>query len=129
MPRMHPQARVIFVDARAAARLWAADRRDFLVCATAVAATATLGVTLGVAAAVALSLVAFLALTTQPRVEELGRLSGTVVYRHLGLVGVAPLILADVGPPRPPRRPTAAPYFLSSNFVVVSTMSALSAAE
>lgn len=80
------------IDVRSATLLWAADRRDFFVYLAALIATLVLGVSLGVAAAAALSLVVFMAITTQPRVEELGRVTGTVVYRHLGMVGVQPVI-------------------------------------
>jgi MFS superfamily sulfate permease-like transporter len=52
-------------------------------------ATLFLGVLWGVVAAMAFSLLIFIAITTQPRVEELGRLAGTVIYRHIGLVGVS----------------------------------------
>jgi hypothetical protein len=51
-------------------------------------ATLVLGVTPGVVASMVLSLVVFVALTTQPRVEELGRVTGSVIYRHIGGVGV-----------------------------------------
>lgn len=80
------------IDVRSATKLWAADRRDFFVFLAALIATLVLGVSLGVAAAAALSLVVFMAVTTQPRVEELGRVTGTVVYRHLGMVGVQPVV-------------------------------------
>lgn len=98
------------IDVRGAVALWSADRVDFAVFIAASITTMTLGVTLGFAVAMGLSLVCFLALTTRPRVEELGRLKDTVVYRHLGLVGVmpaprsvkilrflAPLFFANVG--------------------------------
>jgi SulP family sulfate permease len=76
------------VDISGARKLWAVDRRDFGVMLAALVATLFLGVLQGVVAAMLLSLVIFVATTTQPRVEELGRLSGTVIYRHLGMVGV-----------------------------------------
>ena len=79
------------IDIGAAIRLWSADRRDFWVFCVALAATLMLGVSTGVAVAALISLIVFLAVTTQPRVEELGRVAGTVVYRHLGLVGVHPV--------------------------------------
>ena len=79
------------IDVKGAARLWTADRRDFSVFCAALIATLMLGVSTGVASAAVISLVVFLAVTTQPRVEELGRVAGTVVYRHLGLVGVHPV--------------------------------------
>jgi SulP family sulfate permease len=79
------------VDVGGAARLWRVARADFFVMAGAAAATLLLGVTLGMAASTALSLAVFVALTSQPRVEELGRLSGTVVYKHLGMPGVVPV--------------------------------------
>ena len=98
------------IDIRGAISLWYADRVDFAVFIAASITTMTLGVTLGFGVAMGLSLVCFLALTTRPRVEELGRLKDTVVYRHLGLVGVipsprnvkilrflAPLFFANVG--------------------------------
>lgn len=77
------------VDVSGARRLWAVDKRDFLTMLAAFAATLCLGVLLGVIVAMAFSLVLFIALTTQPTVEELGRLTGTVIYRHIGMVGVA----------------------------------------
>ena len=77
------------VDVSGARRLWAVDKRDFLTMMAAFVATLCLGVLLGVIVAMAFSLVLFIALTTQPTVEELGRVSGTVIYRHIGLVGVS----------------------------------------
>lgn len=76
------------VDVSGARQLWRVDKRDFCTMLAAFAATLCLGVLLGVLAAMAFSLVLFLALTTQPVVQELGRLSGTVIYRHVGMVGV-----------------------------------------
>jgi SulP family sulfate permease len=71
------------VDLAGLRRLFAADRRDFAVCLAALAATLLLGVLPGVLAAMTFSLVLFLAETTQPRVEELGRREGTVQYEPL----------------------------------------------
>ncbi len=69
-------------------RLWGADRADFYVMCAATVATLCLGVAWGVAAATGLSLVVFVAFTTQPRVEEVGRLEHSVVYKHIGMMGV-----------------------------------------
>ena len=76
------------IDIVGVAALWRLDKRDFLSFAAAFAATLALGVLWGVIAAMSFSLLLFVAFTTQPHIEELGRLEGTVVYRHLGLVGV-----------------------------------------
>jgi len=69
-------------------RLWKSDRRDFFVMGGACLATLFVGVTWGVITSMGLSLAVFLALTTQPRVEEVGRLSGTVIYKNVGMEGV-----------------------------------------
>jgi len=68
--------------------LWKVDKRDALTMATSFLATCFLGVMYGVTASLLFSVVLFVGITTQPVVEELGRVSGTVVYRHLGLPGV-----------------------------------------
>ena len=75
---------VNLVDVAGLRRLLAADRRDFAICLSALACTLFLGVLPGVLAAMLLSLVLFLASTTQPRVEELGRREGTVLYEPVG---------------------------------------------
>jgi SulP family sulfate permease len=79
------------VDVAGAARLWRVARADFFVMCGAASATLFLGVTLGMGVSTCLSLAVFVALASQPRVEELGRLSGTVVYKHLGMPGVVPV--------------------------------------
>jgi hypothetical protein len=76
------------VDVSGARQLWHVDKRDFVTMLAAFCATLVLGVLVGVIASMGFSLVLFLAFTTQPKVEELGRLEGTVIYRHVGMLGV-----------------------------------------
>jgi SulP family sulfate permease len=70
-------------------RLWRVDKRDWLSMLAAFTATLFLGVLPGIVTAMAFSLLLFIAFTTQPQVQELGRLAGTVIYRELGQVGVS----------------------------------------
>ena len=76
------------IDSKAALALWRSDKKDALIMGASCLATLFMGVMPGVIASIALSLVVFLGLTTQPKVEELGRLEGTVIYKHLGMLGV-----------------------------------------
>jgi SulP family sulfate permease len=76
------------LDVAGARALWRVDKRDFLTMLAAFLATLFLGVLQGVVSAMVFSLVIFIAFTTQPKVEELGRVTGTVIYRHVGMVGV-----------------------------------------
>lgn len=70
-------------------RLWRVDKRDWLSMLAAFLATCFLGVLPGMITAMAFSLLLFIAFTTQPQVQELGRLSGTVIYREIGQMGVS----------------------------------------
>jgi ABC-type transporter Mla MlaB component len=69
-------------------RLWRVDKRDLLSLSAAFLATLFLGVLPGIVSSMMFSLVVFIAFTTQPQVQELGRVPGTVIYRELGVVGV-----------------------------------------
>jgi MFS superfamily sulfate permease-like transporter len=71
------------VDWRGLKRLWHVDKRDFLTMLAAFLATLFLGVLYGVIAALTFSTIIFIGMTTQPVVEELGRVGGTVIYRHV----------------------------------------------
>jgi MFS superfamily sulfate permease-like transporter len=71
------------IDTETATRLWSVDRRDLLTMAAAFIATLFSGVLNGVAISLGFSLLVFLEQTTQPIIEELGRLSGTVIYRFV----------------------------------------------
>ena len=79
---------VKLIDARGAARLWRADRRDWLAMAAAFTLTLFVGVLPGIVLSMTFSLLLFIAVTTQPQVRELGRLTGSVIYRELGEPGV-----------------------------------------
>lgn len=70
-------------------RLWKVDKRDLLNMAAAFVSTLFLGVLPGIVLSMLFSLVLFIYHVTQPQVQELGRLTGTVIYRELGLVGVS----------------------------------------
>jgi sulfate permease, SulP family len=76
------------IDISGAKQLWQTDKRDFATMLAAFCSTLLLGVLLGVVVAIAFAVVLFIAFTTQPKVEELGRLEGTVIYRHIGMMGV-----------------------------------------
>lgn len=77
---------VNLIDVSGFRRLWKVDRRDGATMVVAFLATLLLGVLYGVIVALAVSIVIFLALTTQPVVEELGRVTGTVIYRYAVLI-------------------------------------------
>lgn len=79
------------IDVKSVARLWKEDRRDLFIMALAFFLTLFLGVQFGVLAAMGASLLLFIYVSTHARVAELGRVPGTVVYRHVGLVGVVPV--------------------------------------
>lgn len=72
---------VKLIDVAGVRRLWRIDKRDFIVMVAAFLATLFLGVLYGVVAAMGFSLVIFIGMATQPNVEELGRETGTVIYR------------------------------------------------
>ena len=76
------------IDVREAARLWRVDRRDFVILVASFLATVFLGVLYGVVIAIGFSLVIFVGAATRPRVEELGRVRGSVHYRGIGQPGV-----------------------------------------
>ncbi|RYG55070.1 hypothetical protein EON66_06170 [archaeon] len=74
---------VKLIDVGGVRRLWRIDKRDFIVMVAAFLATLFLGVLYGVVAAMGFSLVIFIGMATQPNVEELGRETGTVIYRYV----------------------------------------------
>lgn len=76
------------VDYKGAIRLWRIDKKDMCIMLASFLATLFLGVSLGVVVSMALSLVVFIALTTQPRLEELGRLVHQAAYEPIGQHGV-----------------------------------------
>ena len=71
------------VDLRQALKLWHCSVADFGVWLTAFIATLFLGVILGIAVALGLSMALFVYFATRPRISELGRLVGTVTYQPL----------------------------------------------
>ena len=72
------------VDVSAWPRLWKVSRRDFFVMASSFGATLALGVLSGLGAAIVVSLGIFILNSSQPRIVELGRATGSVDYRALG---------------------------------------------
>jgi SulP family sulfate permease len=72
------------VDVSAWPMLWKVSRRDFFVMASSFGATLVLGVLSGLGAAIAVSLAIFILNSSQPRIVELGRATGSVDYRALG---------------------------------------------
>eukprot|EP01138_Halocafeteria_seosinensis_P015134 gb/GECG01015447.1/.p1 GENE.gb/GECG01015447.1/~~gb/GECG01015447.1/.p1 ORF type:complete len:1499 (+),score=224.51 gb/GECG01015447.1/:1-4497(+) len=79
------------IDIHSAKRLWREDKRDFFIMMLSLLLTLFLGVQFGVLAAMGASLVFFIYVSAHARIAELGRVPGTVVYRHVGLVGVVPV--------------------------------------
>jgi SulP family sulfate permease len=76
------------IDFNQGVTLWRADPRESLILLVAFLATLFAGVLQGVLFAAGVSLLMFLAQTTRPAVEELGRLVGSVLYQPLGQLGV-----------------------------------------
>jgi MFS superfamily sulfate permease-like transporter len=72
------------VDVSAWPRLWRVSKHDFFVMASSFGATLVLGVLSGLGAAIAVSLGIFILNSSQPRIVELGRATGSVDYRALG---------------------------------------------
>ena len=72
------------VDVNTWPRLWKVSRREFFVMASSFAATLMLGVLSGLGVAIAVSLGIFILNSSQPRIVELGRATGSVDYRALG---------------------------------------------
>ena len=84
------------VDVSAWPRLWKVSRRDFFVMASSFAATLVLGVLSGLGLAITVSLGIFILNSSQPRIVELGRATGSVNYRALGALAklrTQPLVL------------------------------------
>lgn len=71
------------VDVRAPARLWRIKPTDAALVVVTFGLTLALGMQLGIAGGVLVSLGLFIYRTTRPHTAELGRLPGTEVYRNL----------------------------------------------
>lgn len=71
------------VDVAGAKRLWRVNRFDLVIMATAFFCTLFLGVETGILLAMGVSITVFVGISTNPTVQELGRLRGTVVYREV----------------------------------------------
>jgi SulP family sulfate permease len=71
------------VDYREAFRLWKTDRRDFLTLITTFFITLTLGIQVGVAAGVVLSIALLIYRSSRPHVAVLGQLPATRYFRNV----------------------------------------------